>query len=239
MGNTIGHHNWYTKGMYQSFWSSFSIFIFNSPLEYVPYLWKILVYHASKTPTVFCHNDLHGANIMISRFDDPIIDPIWKEGNYDPDSLQVIDFDNSEYGYRAFDFEYFLAKWPYPGPTDGLYTVSKNCIKNEIKSNKWILLTLIWKFSINWVCQKPIRRKKYWMNFIIYYNLSYIIIYNFSSISLIGCLKNPIKYLYKTKCPFLKVLKFYHTIQKFVFLIKSLLRYRTTSSCWKVQRCCR
>ena len=42
-----------------------------------------------------------------------------------PGTFQLIDFDNSEYGYRVFDIEYNLAHWPFPGPTLGY---GSNCL---------------------------------------------------------------------------------------------------------------
>ena len=58
---------------------------------------------------VLCHNDLHGSNAMVGEYPD---------GTPIPDSVQIIDFDNSEYGFMAWDFEYLFTYWPYLGPTD-------------------------------------------------------------------------------------------------------------------------
>ena len=50
-------------------------------------------YRDEETP-ILCHNDPHLGNMMIDEND--------KTG----DSLVLIDFDNTKYGYRAFDFVY-------------------------------------------------------------------------------------------------------------------------------------
>ena len=57
-------------------------------------------YDANPDEAVFCHNDLHGGNIMFN-----------KEGDFDPSSLTFIDWDQAHYGYRAFDLLYNMANW--------------------------------------------------------------------------------------------------------------------------------
>jgi len=56
----------------------------------------------STTPTVFCHNDPHNGNIMTDKT---------AEGERLPDTLMLIDFDNSGWGYRAWDIDYYFSKW--------------------------------------------------------------------------------------------------------------------------------
>jgi len=56
-----------------------------------------------------CHNDLHADNSMVGEYPD---------GTPIPDSVQIIDFDNAEHGFMAWDFEYNWFYWPYPGPTE-------------------------------------------------------------------------------------------------------------------------
>jgi len=51
--------------------------------------------HPVDEPAFLCHNDPHGGNMMV-REDDPI-----------GDSLQLIDYDGTSYGYRAFDWSYY------------------------------------------------------------------------------------------------------------------------------------
>lgn len=52
-------------------------------------------YNETETPKL-CHNDLHLGNMMIDEDDST------------GDSLILIDFDNTRYGYRVFDLIYFL-----------------------------------------------------------------------------------------------------------------------------------
>ena len=73
------------------------------------YKWVEGLVRGSNSSIVFSHNDLHGGNIMAR---------INEDGSYDPDSIQIIDYDNAEFGYRAFDFEYHFSHWNSPGPTD-------------------------------------------------------------------------------------------------------------------------
>jgi len=59
----------------------------------------------SSGPIVLCHNDPHGSNM---RVDGNFMNP-------DPETYTLIDFDNAEYGYRAWDFSYYfthLGQWP-------------------------------------------------------------------------------------------------------------------------------
>lgn len=69
----------------------------------------------SKSPILFCHNDVHEGNILIDARSKG-------EGKTDGESLRLIDFEYSAYGYRAFDFanhfnewmfDYSNPKWPY------------------------------------------------------------------------------------------------------------------------------
>ena len=53
------------------------------------------------------HNDLHGGNVMRNA-----------DGEFEPDSLIMIDWDLASYGYRAFDIAYHFHKWPIY-PTEG------------------------------------------------------------------------------------------------------------------------
>ena len=64
------------------------------------YRWITEMVHKSTNEMYLSHNDLHGDNMMIS------VNP---DGSIDPDTLQVIDFDNAEFGRRAWDFEYYFA----------------------------------------------------------------------------------------------------------------------------------
>jgi len=45
----------------------------------------------------FCHNDIHSGNMMVG------------EGPYEAESHMLIDFDNSAWGYRGFDFNMHFA----------------------------------------------------------------------------------------------------------------------------------
>ena len=74
------------------------------------YKWTEKLVHSTSSPIVFCHNDMHGGNIMVNWNVD-------EDDNYDAEEVQIIDFDNAEYGYRAFDFEYHFSHWRNPGPT--------------------------------------------------------------------------------------------------------------------------
>ena len=51
-------------------------------------------YYRDKETPILCHNDPHLGNMMID------------EGDSTGDSLVLFDFDNTKYGYRAFDFVY-------------------------------------------------------------------------------------------------------------------------------------
>jgi len=57
----------------------------------------------------FSHNDPHNGNIMVNRDEN---------GGFLPDTLLLIDFDNSGWGYRAWDIDYYFSKWPtWPNKT--------------------------------------------------------------------------------------------------------------------------
>ena len=56
----------------------------------------------------FCHNDPHGGNMMIH---------VNEDGKGDPSTYQLIDFDNAEFGYRAWDWEYYFCH-VFPALTD-------------------------------------------------------------------------------------------------------------------------
>ena len=43
------------------------------------------------SPTYFCHNDLHNGNILKTD-----------------QGIKIIDFDRASYGYRAYDFVFWL-----------------------------------------------------------------------------------------------------------------------------------
>jgi choline/ethanolamine kinase len=69
----------------------------------------------SKSPILFCHNDVHEGNILIDQRSKD-------QGNTDSQSLRLIDFEYSAYGYRGFDFsnhfnewmfDYSNPEWPY------------------------------------------------------------------------------------------------------------------------------
>ena len=62
-------------------------------------------YNELETP-VLCHNDLHLGNMMID------------EDDTTGDSLILIDFDNTRYGYRAFDFVYHFGYQSLSTETD-------------------------------------------------------------------------------------------------------------------------
>ena len=57
-------------------------------------------YTENPETAVICHNDPHRNNIMSNR-----------EGDFDPDSLILIDFDQAGYGFRAFDLLYNIFNW--------------------------------------------------------------------------------------------------------------------------------
>ena len=54
----------------------------------------LLDYYDEKETPLLCHNDLHLGNMMVDANDTT------------GESLILIDFDNTRYGYRAFDFVY-------------------------------------------------------------------------------------------------------------------------------------
>ena len=49
----------------------------------------------------FSHNDIHSENMMVGV------------GPYVAESHMLIDFDNSAWGYRGFDFNYFFVQVSY------------------------------------------------------------------------------------------------------------------------------
>ena len=49
----------------------------------------------------FSHNDIHPGNMMVGV------------GPYVAESHMLIDFDNSAWGYRGFDFNYFFVQVSY------------------------------------------------------------------------------------------------------------------------------
>ena len=71
------------------------------------YKWCDEMVHSGNGEIVFAHNDAHGHNMMIG---------VNEDGSPNPDSFQMIDFDNGEFGYRAWDFEYYWSYW-VPGPS--------------------------------------------------------------------------------------------------------------------------
>lgn len=64
----------------------------NAEISWVATL--LLDYYDEKETPVLCHNDLHLGNMMLDANDTS------------GESLILIDFDNTRYGYRAFDFVY-------------------------------------------------------------------------------------------------------------------------------------
>ena len=72
------------------------------------YKWIAETVQSERQKVTFCHNDGHGGNMMIG---------VHPDGSPDPSTYQLIDFDNAEFGFRAWDFEYYLSYW-VPGPSD-------------------------------------------------------------------------------------------------------------------------
>jgi len=61
-------------------------------------------YSQNPEDPVFCHNDLNGGNILRNVL-----------GDFNSSSVEFIEFDQSSYGFRAFDIVYHFDKWPiYP-----------------------------------------------------------------------------------------------------------------------------
>ena len=56
--------------------------------------------HAIDPDIYMCHNDPHGHNMMIG---------VNEDGSPNVDTYQMIDFDNGEFGFRAWDFEYYFS----------------------------------------------------------------------------------------------------------------------------------
>ena len=108
------NHNFFPGKMKDFFsWMKMNSTVLNAEIEYAQQTLQVYFRSMSHTvliksyydanpenAVVFCHNDLHGGNIMFN-----------KEGDFNPDSLTLIDFDTSQYGFRAFDLLYNLANW--------------------------------------------------------------------------------------------------------------------------------
>jgi len=67
------------------------------------YLWLRELLLSLSSPVVFCHNDLHGGNMLF-------IDERNKGGDTD---IILIDFDYSSYNYRAFDIANHFCEWTF------------------------------------------------------------------------------------------------------------------------------
>ena len=66
--------------------------------------------HTVNASIFLCHNDPHGDNMMVG---------LNADGSPNSDEFQLIDFDNAEYGYRAWDFEYYFSYFK-EAPSDEL-----------------------------------------------------------------------------------------------------------------------
>ena len=80
----------------------------------------------------FCHGDPHGGNMMIHVDDD---------GNADPTTFQLIDFDNAEFGFRAWDFEYYFhyITPELTGEQVDEFLLSYLSVYNELNERKYTL----------------------------------------------------------------------------------------------------
>ena len=80
----------------------------------------------------FCHNDPHGGNMMIHVDDD---------GKADSSTYQLIDFDNAEFGFRAWDFEYYFSHIPIEltGEQIDEFLLSYLSVYNELNERKYTL----------------------------------------------------------------------------------------------------
>ena len=86
----------------------------------------------SESQITFCHNDPHSGNILVDDGTD---------GKLDPSTIQFIDYDNSAWGYRAFDIDYWFAHfrtWPEYGlPIDvqnvGYYVLKDRTIPQQVR----------------------------------------------------------------------------------------------------------
>ena len=91
---------------------------------------KILQSYYTENPetAVICHNDPHMKNIMVN-----------KEGDFDPASLMLIDYDQAGYGFRAFDLLYNIFNWNYlPNDDDEL---------TFINGTVWVVSVLLFLIS--------------------------------------------------------------------------------------------
>jgi len=75
----------------------------NIPVEEMDdeYKWIEQTVRSGEQLVTFCHNDLHGKNAMVK---------VNQDGSVEPNSAQLIDFDISEWGYRAWDFNYYFSR---------------------------------------------------------------------------------------------------------------------------------
>lgn len=91
-------------------------------------------YTENPETAVICHNDPHRKNIMSNR-----------EGDFDPDSLILIDFDQAGYGFRAFDLLYNIFNWNHiPSVEDEIafidaYVNEYNSINNSTLTSETML----------------------------------------------------------------------------------------------------
>ena len=79
----------------------------------------------------FSHNDPHGGNMMIHV----------EDGNADPTTYQLIDFDNAEFGYRAWDYEYYFCHMSPVLTTEqeDEFLLSYLSVFNELNEQKYTL----------------------------------------------------------------------------------------------------
>ncbi|KAI5098220.1 choline kinase alpha isoform X1, partial [Silurus meridionalis] len=83
----------------------------------------------SKSPVVFCHNDLQEGNILL----------VSDQENMEKEKLMLIDFEYSSYNYREFDIANYFCEWMYQYHCDApFFTVNTKNYPNRSQQMHFI-----------------------------------------------------------------------------------------------------
>jgi len=102
----------------------------------VEFVEKVLQTHTDQnensTSIRMCHNDLHPGNIMRN-----------KDGDFDPNELIFVDFDQAAYGFRMFDTLYWAANTNHQFSIDEIMNMMQVYVDEQTYDNSLTVATLM------------------------------------------------------------------------------------------------
>jgi len=95
---------------------------------------------ASTSPILFCHNDVHEGNILIDA-------ERKKQGLSESESMRLIDFEYSAYGYRGFEFSNHFNEWmfDYSNPEKPYYHYDPSAFPTKEQQRNFISAYMVRK----------------------------------------------------------------------------------------------